>query len=44
MALDIITHPYICLEDLVMGTKTIKINDKRIGFSLNQKHETKGPR
>jgi hypothetical protein len=37
MAFDIITHPHICLEDLVMGMKTIKTDDKRIGLNLNPK-------
>jgi hypothetical protein len=44
MAFNIVTHPHICLEDLVMGTKTIKIDNERIGLSLNPKHETNEPR
>jgi hypothetical protein len=44
MAFDIITHPHICLEDLVMGMKTLKINNERISLSLNPKHKTKEPR
>jgi hypothetical protein len=42
MAFDIITHPHICLKDLVMGMKTTKTNDERIGLSLNPKTRNKG--
>jgi hypothetical protein len=31
-------------NDNVIGMKTIKIDDERIGLSLNSKYKTKGPR
>ncbi len=35
---------YIGVEPSIMGTKTTKIDDEKIGLSLNPKHETKGPK
>jgi hypothetical protein len=37
MAFDIIKHPHICLEDLVMAMKTTKTYDERKGLSLNSR-------
>jgi len=41
MAFDIIKHPHICLEGLVMGMKTTKIDDERKGLSLNSRTRNK---
>jgi len=41
MAFDIIKHPHICLENLVMGMKTIKTNDERKGLNLNSRTRNK---
>jgi len=41
MAFDIIKHPHICLENLVMGMKTIKTDDERKGLNLNSRTRNK---